>query len=100
MHPSLVAAQTTEIASITNRMSRTIGSPLMLPKHHTCLLSPLHDADKNSLIASDHTTETYSNVKSSECRGAKESVRFVRNRPFTFWNRVRDSFVSEINFDG
>src|SRR5690625_4114331 len=100
IHPSLEAIQMTEIASINNRIFRTIGSPLILPKHHTCLLSPLHDADKNFLIAVDHTTETYSNVKSIQCRVAKERVRFVRYRPFPFWNRVRDSFVSEINFDG
>src|SRR5699024_12702512 len=61
IHPSLEAIQMTEIASINNRIFRTIGSPLILPKHHTCLLSPLHDADKNFLIAVDHTTETYSN---------------------------------------
>ncbi|HLQ82886.1 MAG TPA: NAD kinase [Pseudogracilibacillus sp.] len=99
IHPSLEAIQMTEIASINNRVFRTIGSPLILPKHHTCLLSPLHDEDKSFLIAIDHTTETYSNVKSIQCRVAKERVRFVRYRPFPFWNRVRDSFVSEIKLD-
>src|SRR5699024_1717846 len=56
IHPSLEAIQMTEIASINNRIFRAIGSPLILPKHHACLLSPLHDADKNFLIAVDHTT--------------------------------------------
>lgn len=93
IHPSLEAIQITEIASINNRVFRTIGSPLILPKHHTCLLRPLR---KNSfIIAIDHMTNTYSNVKSIQCRVAKERVRFVRYRPFPFWNRVRDSFVSE-----
>src|SRR5699024_8013262 len=36
IHPSLEAIQMTEIASINNRIFRTIGSPLILPKHHTC----------------------------------------------------------------
>lgn len=94
IHPSLEAIQVTEIASINNRVFRTIGSPLILPKHHTCLLRPLR---KNRfIIAIDHTTETYSDVKSIQCRVAKERVRFVRYRPFPFWNRVRDSFVSEV----
>src|SRR5699024_11337443 len=99
IHPSLEAIQMTEIASINNRIFRTIGSPLILPKHHTCLLSPLHDADKNFLIAVDHTTETYSNVKSIQCRVAKERVRLDRYSPSAFWNRVRDSSVSDINLD-
>ena len=95
IHPSLEAIQMTEIASINNRVFRTIGSPLILPKHHTCLLRPLQ---KNSfIIAIDHTTKSYSNVRSIQCRVAKERIRFVRYRPFPFWNRVRDSFVSEVN---
>ncbi|ASN06507.1 NAD kinase [Virgibacillus necropolis] len=93
LHPSLEAFQLTEMASINNRVFRTIGSPLILPKHHTCLLKPL--AERSFLITIDHFTETYTNVKSIQCRVAKEKVRFARFRPFPFWNRVRDSFVSE-----
>src|SRR5690625_4514918 len=94
IHPSLEAIQMTEIASINNRVFRTIGSPLILPKHHTCLLRPLQ---KNSfIIAIDHMTKSYNHVRSIQTRVAKERIRFVRYRPFPFWNRVRDSFVSEI----
>src|SRR5699024_4645042 len=58
IHPSLESIQMTEIASINNRVFRTIGSPLILPKHHTCLLRPL---EKNRfIIAIDHITNTYS----------------------------------------
>ena len=36
--------QIAEIASINNRVFRTVGSPLVLPKHHTCLITPVnHD---------------------------------------------------------
>src|SRR5690625_4067596 len=100
IHPSLEAIQMMEIASVTIRIFSTIGSSLISPKHHTCILSLLHDADKNFLIAVDHTTATYSNVRSIQSLVAKDRFRFVRYRPFPFWNRVRDSFVSEINFDG
>ncbi|MBO1002972.1 NAD kinase [Pseudogracilibacillus auburnensis] len=94
IHPSLEAIQVTEIASINNRVFRTIGSPLILPKHHTFLLKPLR---KDSfIIAIDHITKSYANVKSIQSRVAKERVRFVRYRPFPFWNRVRDSFVTEV----
>ena len=93
LHPSIDAVQLTEMASINNRVFRTIGSPLILPKHHTCVLRPM--VDRSFLIGIDHFTETYTNVKSIQCRVAKERIRFARFRPFPFWNRVRDSFVAE-----
>lgn len=92
IHPAIEAIQLTEMASINNRVFRTIGSPLILPKHHTCLLKPV--VDRSFLIAIDHYTNTFKHVKSIQCRVAKEKVRFVRYRPFPFWNRVRDSFVA------
>lgn len=95
LHPSIEAIQLTEMASINNRVFRTIGSPLILPKHHTCLMKPM--VDRSFLIAIDHFTDTYTNVKSIECRVAQEKVRFARFRPFPFWNRVRDSFVADGN---
>lgn len=91
IHPSIEAIQLTEMASINNRVFRTIGSPLILPKHHTCLLKPT--VDRSFLIAIDHFTETYTNVKSIQFRVAEERIRFARFRPFPFWDRVRDSFV-------
>lgn len=93
LHPSIEAIQITEMASINNRVFRTIGSPLILPKHHTCLLKPI--VDRSFLVSIDHFTDTYTNIKSIQCRVAKEKIRFARFRPFPFWNRVRDSFVSE-----
>lgn len=93
IHPSLEVIQLTEMASINNRVFRTIGSPLILPKHHTCLLKPI--VDRSFLIAIDHFTENYTNIKSIQCRVARERVRFARFRPFPFWNRVRDSFVTD-----
>lgn len=92
IHPSLDSIQVTEMASINNRVFRTIGSPLILPKHHSCLLEP--GVDRSLLIAIDHMTETYRDVTSIECRVADEKIRFARYRPFTFWNRVKESFVS------
>lgn len=92
IHPSLEAIQVAEMASINNRVFRTIGSPLVLPKHHTCVLRPM--VDHSFLIAIDHFTDTYRDVRSIQCKVASERVRFARFRPFPFWNRVRDSFIS------
>ncbi|HCX2504861.1 TPA: NAD kinase [Staphylococcus aureus] len=92
IHPSLEAMQITEIASINNRVFRTVGSPLVLPKHHTCLISPVnHDTIR---ITIDHVSIKHKNVNSIQYRVANEKVRFARFRPFPFWKRVHDSFIS------
>ncbi|MRH43398.1 NAD kinase [Aquibacillus halophilus] len=93
IHPSLESIQITEMASINNRVFRTIGSPLILPKHHVCELKPIHD-DRSFLLTIDHITKQYTNVKTIECRVADEKIRFARFRSFPFWKRVHDSFVS------
>jgi NAD+ kinase len=92
LHPSLEAIQIAEMASINNRVFRTIGSPLVLPNHHNCILKPVNDADFQITI--DHLTLLHKDVKSIECKVATEKIRFARFRPFPFWRRVRDSFVS------
>ncbi|WLR42956.1 NAD kinase [Bacillus carboniphilus] len=93
LHPSIEAVQIAEMASINNRVFRTIGSPLILPSHHTCLLKPVNDVDFQITI--DHLTLLHKDVKSIQCRVAKEKIRFARFRPFPFWKRVRDSFIAE-----
>ncbi len=93
IHPSLASIQLSEMASINNRVFRTIGSPLVLPAHHTCMLRPVKK--KDFLITIDHLTILHKDVKSIQYRVASEKIRFARFRPFPFWNRVHDSFVSE-----
>lgn len=93
IHPSIEAIQLTEMASINNRVFRTIGSPLILPNHHQCILKPA--ADQSFLMTVDHLSNQYSQIKSIRCRVANEKIRFARYRPVPFWNRVRDSFIAE-----
>ncbi len=95
IHPTIEAFQVTEMASINNRVFRTIGSPLILPKHHTCLIHPNGDTDFQ--ITLDHLSLDEENIQSIQFRVADEKVRFVRFRPFPFWNRVRDAFVADDN---
>lgn len=93
LHPSIEAIQVAEMASINNRVFRTIGSPIILPRHHTCMLKQVNDVDFHITI--DHLTLLHKNVKSIQFRVANEKVRFARFRPFPFWKRVRDSFISD-----
>ncbi|ADH99067.1 NAD kinase [Salisediminibacterium selenitireducens] len=91
LHPSLPCIQMAEMASINNRVYRTVGSPLVLPQHHTCLLKPrYHDEFQ---VTVDHYTLSEPEMKSIQCRVADERVRFARFRPFPFWKRVKESFI-------
>lgn len=92
IHPTLHALQITEMASINNRVFRTVGSSLVLPAHHNCVLTPVNDQKFNMTI--DHIQVIQSDVKSITFNVANERVRFARFRPFPFWERVHDSFVS------
>lgn len=91
VHPSLEAMQLAEIASINNRVFRTVGSSLVLPKHHTCLLRPVNGPD--FMVTVDHLHLLHKDVASIEYRVAEEKVRFARFRSFPFWTRVHDSFI-------
>lgn len=93
LHPSIPAIQLAEMASINNRVFRTIGSPLILPAHHTCMLKPVRVPD--FMITIDHLTLLHKDVKSIQYRVADEKIRFARFRPFPFWKRVRDSFIAD-----
>lgn len=92
MHPSLEAMQMTEIASINNRVFRTVGSPLILPKHHTLHVTPVNKG--KFMLTIDHITSEHQGIKSIQYRVADEKIRFARFRPFPFWKRVHDSFIA------
>lgn len=93
VHPSIPALQLAEMASINNRVYRTIGSPLILPEHHTCHLKPHKNMDHQFTI--DHHTRLMKNVTSMSFKVAPESIRFVRYRLNPFWKRVRYSFIGD-----
>lgn len=92
VHPSLETIQIAEIASINNRVFRTLGSPILLPKHHYCEILPR--ANQHILVSLDHLSKQRNDVLAIRCRVAPETkVKFARFRPFPFWTRVREAFV-------
>ncbi|MBA9087080.1 NAD+ kinase [Fontibacillus solani] len=91
IHPSIEALQITEIASINNRVFRTMGSALLLPKHHHV---DIYSRKEQSLILTiDHINIPTDDLISVRCQVAKQKISFVRYRPFPFWNRVRNAFL-------
>lgn len=93
IHPSFESMQLSEIASLNNRVYRTIGSSLLLPKDHTIQLFPEY-AGKLS-ISYDHIHLKLDKVYAIKCTVAEEKIRFIRYRPFPFWNRVANAFIDE-----
>lgn len=91
IHPSLEALQIAEMASINNRVYRTLGSPVILPKHHHCDIVP--DPEDELYIGIDHLVLEMSGVRSIVCRVAEEKITFARYRPYPFWSRVREAFI-------
>lgn len=91
LHPSIEALQVTEIASINNRVFRTLGSPLVLPKHHRCDI--YSRKEQNLLLTIDHVNLPMDDLISVSCQVAEEKISFVRYRPFPFWSRVRNAFL-------
>lgn len=91
MHPTLEALQIAEIASINNRVFRTLGSPLVLPKHHHCDI--YSRKEQRLILTMDHRYLTIDDLVSVRCRVSSQKISFARYRPFPFWNRVREAFL-------
>lgn len=91
IHPYLDAIQIAEMASINNRVYRTLGSPMILPKHHHCVLYPRTNQD--IVLSVDHLHYSFNDIVSIRSTVANKKVRFARFRPFPFWNRVKDAFI-------
>ncbi|WP_342562879.1 NAD kinase [Paenibacillus sp. FSL R7-0345] len=91
MHPSIDALQISEIASINNRVFRTMGSPLLLPKHHHCDI--FSRKNQRLLLTVDHINIPVDDLISVRCQVSDKKISFARYRPFPFWNRVREAFL-------
>jgi NAD+ kinase len=91
VHPSIEAIQIAEIASINNRVYRTMGAPLLLPKHHQCDIYP--SKDQRLIIGIDHIALPMDDLISVSCKVSEQKISFARYRPYPFWDRVRSAFL-------
>ncbi|MBD2867788.1 NAD kinase [Paenibacillus arenilitoris] len=91
VHPSIDCLQIAEIASINNRVYRTLGSSVLLPQHHHCDI--LSKKEQRIQLTIDHVSIMRTDIQSIRCSVSSRKVSFARYRPFTFWNRVREAFL-------
>lgn len=95
IHPRINAIQLTEMASINNRVFRTLSSPMIIPTDEWVTLKPL--TSEGFVLTIDHLTSSEKNVVELSYRVAKERIRFARYRHTHFWDRVEAGFIGARN---
>ncbi|AET30077.1 MULTISPECIES: NAD kinase [Leuconostoc] len=93
LHPSLPAIQMSEIASINNRVFRTLGSPLIVPQDQEIVMKPKSD---HFLVMYDQEEIKGHNITELRFKVSEKSVHFAQYRHVDFWRRVQNAFISEI----
>lgn len=95
LHPTIEALQIAEVASLNNRVYRTLGSSIVVPKKDKIVIEPKH-SDRYS-IAVDNKTYVYDNIEKIEYQIDPHKIHFVATPSHTsFWNRVKDAFIGEV----
>ncbi|HEL2387700.1 TPA: NAD kinase [Streptococcus suis] len=95
LHPTIEALQIAEVASLNNRVYRTLGSSVVVPKKDKIVIEPKH-SDRYS-IAVDNKTFVYDSIESIEYQIDNSKILFVATPSHTsFWNRVKDAFIGEV----
>lgn len=95
LHPTIEALQIAEVASLNNRVYRTLGSSIVVPKKDKIVIEPKHD-DRYS-VAIDNRTFVYDNINHIEYQIGQQKINFLATPSHTsFWNRVKDAFIGEV----
>ncbi len=93
LHPRVNALQLTEVASINNRVYRTLGSPIVIANNENIQIT-LEDAE-DYILTVDQLTFEQSNIATISYKIATERIHFASYRHTHFWRRVKDAFISD-----
>lgn len=96
IHPDLKALQMTEIASINNRVFRTLSSPIVISPKQWITIVPNAD---HFVMTIDGERKNVMNAKKLIYRISKHSIQFDRFGHHRFWKRVQNAFISENDDD-
>lgn len=94
IHPELKALQMTEIASINNRVFRTLSSPIVIAPRQWIMIIPNTD---HFVMTIDGECKAVRNAKKIVYRISKHSIQFDRFGHHHFWSRVKTAFISDNN---
>lgn len=92
IHPRLDAIQLTEMASVNNRVYRTLSSSIIIPRDEWFVLH-LTDEEDDQGITIDNMSFNHMPVKMIRLQLATERIRFASFRHMHFWDRVENSFI-------
>ena len=91
LHPSLEALQITEIASLNNRVFRTLSSPIVISPNEWITLKPINTSSITLMV--DQLVSEEENVAEVKLKIAKERISFARYDHTHFWDRVENAFL-------
>lgn len=93
LHPRVNALQMTQIASLNNRVYRSLGSPIVIANDEWIRID-LQEAE-DYLLSVDQLNLPQASVASIQYRIADERIHFASYRHTHFWRRVKDAFIEE-----
>lgn len=91
LHPRLRALQVTEIASINNRVYRTLSAPMIIAPDEWVILRP--EDGVNYVMTIDQFNMSDRPIKEVRYKIADEQIYFARYKHMHFWDRVEDAFI-------
>lgn len=94
IHPSINAFQLAEIASLNNRVFRTLGAPMVIAQDEWVEIRLENTADY--LVTIDQLDVSKNNIRAIYYRIAEERIHFASYRHMHFWHRVKDAFIGEV----
>jgi Predicted sugar kinase len=93
IHPKISVFQMVEIASINNRVYRTISSPIIIPHNQKVTLYP--QVADDYVISCDGITTKLNNVKKIVVKLNGQRAQFAQYRHRHFWTRVETAFLGQ-----
>lgn len=94
LHPRVNAIQLNEVASINNRVYRSLGSPMIIAQDEWIRLD-LKRGDHYQLHI-DHFVMNQENLLSIRLQLSSKRIQFASYRHTHFWRRVNDAFIGEL----
>ena len=97
VHPRAEVMQMTEMASINNRVYRTLSSPMIFAKDNVLTQRP--ESKEGMVMAIEHLTYDANEIEEIQLQISGERISFAAYRHTPFWDRVEDAFIGsrEVN---
>ncbi len=89
--PKLEAMQLTEVASINNRIYKTIASPLIFSKN---TIIELRADFSKTYLSVDGIELAFKKIQKIQFSISKQKARFITRPNYDFWSRVKKSFLN------